>query len=258
MIERGVAYIAVLALTVTAGCSRGEKPPAKPLPADARRVDAAKAGSVTGRVHIEGPLPENALLDMSGDAVCVREQKQGVRAETFVSENGSLGNVFVYVKDGLGNYAFEAPSEPVKLDQRGCVYVPHVFGAQVGQAVEFINSDPTLHTVHVLAHANAEFNFSQPIKGQKNRRYFSKPEVMIRLRCNVHSWMSSYLGVLDHPYFAVTSPAGTFELKGLPAGTYTVEAWHETLGTRTQSVTLADNDRKELSFTFKAPAATLP
>jgi plastocyanin len=242
-----------LALLVTAACGGAEAPPARTAPPDARRVDAAKAGSVVGRVTLDGPAPQNPEIQMSGDPVCIRENKAGVRAETVVSDSGGLGNVFVYIKDGLGNYFFDAPTEPVRLDQKGCRYEPHVFGAQVGQRVEFINSDPTLHTVHALGNANPEFNFSQPIQTQKDTKFFSKPEVMVRFKCDIHTWMSAYAGVLEHPYFAVTQPAGGFEIKNVPAGSYTIEAWHEKLGTQTQRVTLADNGKQEIAFTFKAP-----
>jgi len=247
--------VAALALTLAAGCSRGEEAPARTPPADARRVDVSKAGTLTGRVTIDGPVPRNPPIKMAADPACQAAHKDGATAETYVSENGGLGNVFVYVKDGLGNYYFDTPAEPVRLDQSGCRYVPHVFGLQVGQAIEFVNSDETMHNVHALGKINPEFNFSQMIQNQKDSRSLRKPEVMVRIKCDVHSWMSAYAGVLEHPYFAVTTPAGSFELKNLPAGTYTIEAWHETLGTRTQSVTLADNDRKEISFTFKASDA---
>ena len=246
---------AALALTLAAGCSRGEEAPARTPPADARRVDVSKAGTLTGRVTIDGPVPRNPPIKMAADPACQAAHKDGATSETYVSENGGLGNVFVYVKDGLGNYYFDTPAEPVRLDQSGCRYVPHVFGLQVGQAIEFVNSDETMHNVHALGKINPEFNFSQMIQNQKDSRSLRKPEVMVRIKCDVHGWMSAYAGVLEHPYFAVTTPSGSFELKNLPAGTYTIEAWHETLGTQTQSVTLADNDRKEISFTFK-PSTT--
>jgi len=129
---------------------------------------------------------------------------------------------------------------------------------QVGQNLEIMNSDPTLHTIHALPSTNPEFNFSQPIKGQKDAKFFSKPEVMVRFRCNIHTWMSAYAGVLEHPYFAVSKPAGEFEMKNVPAGTYTMEAWHEKLGTQTQSVVLAENEKTDVTFTFSAPPATVP
>jgi plastocyanin len=246
-----------IALALTAGCSRGEAPKRTPPP-DAKRVDVSKAGTVAGRVTIDGPVPQNAPIKFGGDPVCARAHPNGATFETYVSENGGLGNVFVYVKDGLGNYYFDAPSHPVTLDQKGCRYEPHVFGVQVGQNIEFVNSDPIMHSVHALPNTNHEFNFSQVIQKQKDTKFFTAPEVMVRFKCDVHNWMSAYAGVLAHPYFSVSSPDGRFELKNVPAGAYTIDAWHEKLGTQTQRVTLVDNEKTDISFTFKAPAASQP
>ena len=248
---------ALLAVGLAAACSKQEAPRQAP-PADAKRVDQSKISKVSGRVTVEGQLPPNPPLPMSGDPACERAHKGGAVAETFVGENGGLGNVFVYVKSGLDKYYFDVPTEPVTLDQTGCMYKPHVFGVRAGQNIEFVNNDPTGHNVHALPNVNQEFNFSQQIQRQKDLRFFTAPEVMVRFKCDLHGWMSAYAGVLDHPYFAVTSLGGQFELKDVPAGTYTIEAWHEKLGTQTQSVTLGEKDSKEISFTFKAPAATLP
>jgi hypothetical protein len=247
---------AALALLVgLAACSGGQQPEPRTPPPDAQRVDAAKAGNVAGRVTIDGPVPENARIKMAADPVCARANENGATFETFVSDAGGLGNVFVYVKDGLGKYYFDTPSEPVTLNQQGCHYAPHVFGIRVGQPLQIVNSDPTMHNVHAMPTINREFNFGQPIQGQKQSKSFTEPEVMVRFKCDVHSWMSAYAGVLEHPYFAVTRPDGAFELKDLPAGTYTIEAWHEQLGTQARSVTLGENEKKDLTFTFKAPAA---
>ena len=248
---------AIVALGLAAACSKQEAPKQAP-PADARRVDPAAAARISGRVTVEGQLPPNPTIKMGGDSACERAHKDGLTGETFVGENGGLGNVFVYVKSGLDKYYFDVPSEPVPLEQIGCVYKPHVFGVRVGQNVEFVNSDPTSHNVHALPNTNQEFNFSQPIQRQRDTRFFTAPEVMVRFKCDLHNWMSAFAGVLDHPYFAVTSPGGQFELKDVPAGTYTIEAWHEKLGTQTQSVTVGEKDSREISFTFKASAATLP
>ena len=250
-------FAAGLTLAGLAACSGESAPPPRTPPPDAKRVDAAKAATLTGRVVLDGPLPANPPLTVSGDSVCVREHK-GTTFQIFIGENGGLGNVFVYVKDGLSGYFFDTPSQPVKLDQKGCEYEPRVFGVQVGQNVEFINSDRTLHTVHAVPDVNPEFQFSQPIQTQRDVKFFSKPEIMVRFKCDVHTWMSAYAGVLEHPYFAVTPPAGGFELKQLPAGTYTLEAWHEKLGTQTQKVTIGDNEKKDVTFTFKATPTTGP
>lgn len=244
---------AILALGLAVACSGGDDtPPARTAPPDAKRVDPSKAGSLSGRVTLDGPLPTNAPIKMAADPACASAHKEGATLDTFIGENGGLGNVFVYVKDSLTGYYFEAPPGPVVLDQKGCQYTPHVLGVQVGQNVEFVNSDSTMHNVQAQATSNAEFNFGQPIQGQKTTKFFSKPEVMVHMKCNVHNWMSAYIGVLEHPYFAVSKPGGEFAIQNLPAGTYTVEAWHEKLGTTTQQVTLGENEKKAVTFTFNA------
>ena len=245
-----------LALALASGCSGQQQTTQRTPPADAQRVDESKAGRIAGRVAFEGTAPENPPINTGSDPVCARENKDGLSVETVVVENGGLNNVFVYVKDGLGKYYFDVPAQAVTVDQQGCRYRPHVFGVRAGQPIEIINSDPTLHNVNAVASVNRGFNFGQPMQGMKNTATFTAPEVMVRIKCDVHGWMSAYAGVLDHPYFAVTSSGGQFELKNVPAGTYTVEAWHEKLGAQTQNVTLAEKDSKELSFTFKGSPAT--
>jgi plastocyanin len=195
---------------------------------------------------------------MNSDVNCVKAASGPQEQETFKvgSDGKSLGNVFVYVKDGLGNYVYDAPAGSATIDQKGCRYTPHVFGMRVGQKLEIINSDPTLHNIHATPKDNSEFNTGQPVQGMKTEHTFTKPEVMVPFKCDVHGWMNAYVGVLDHPYFAVSDASGKFEIPKLPAGTYTIEAWHEKLGAQTQSVTLADSDSKEVTFTFKAAAAT--
>ncbi|HJR61105.1 MAG TPA: carboxypeptidase regulatory-like domain-containing protein [Vicinamibacterales bacterium] len=240
------------ALLVTiAACSGGEERAAPAgAAADARRVDPGQAGTVSGRVRFEGDVPVNPSVRISGDPMCIRANPNGMTFENFMVSGGGLDNVFVYVKDGLGGYQFDVPSEPVKLDQQGCRYVPHVAGLQVGQPLEISNSDETMHNVHSLPEANGEFNFAQYVKGQKNVQTFTTSEVMVPFKCDLHGWMNAYVGVVEHPYFAVTTEGGKFELKNLPAGTYTVEAWHEKAGTRTQQVTIAANESKAIDFTF--------
>ena len=247
--------LAVVIALAAAAC--GEKKDAAPVapPPGALRVDVAKAGNVTGRVIFEGAPPENPPVKMSGDPRCMSANPNGLTFEHYMVKDGGLDNVFVYVKDGLGNYYFETPTEPVKVDQRGCQYTPHVFGARVGQPIEISNSDETMHNVHALPNVNREFNFGQHIKGMKNTEVFTAREVMVPLTCNVHTWMKAYGGIVEHPYFAVTSAGGKFELKNLPAGTYTIEAWHEKLPSQTQAVTIGEKETKQISFTFKAVTA---
>jgi len=138
------------------------------------------------------------------------------------------------------------------LDQRGCKYMPHVFGAQVGQPVRIINSDGTLHNVHAVPKENTEFNFGQPLKGMESTQTFTKGEIMVPFRCDVHGWMSAYGGIVPHPFFAVTKNDGSFEIKGLPAGTYTIETWHERFGLQTQTVTVDGTAAGKADFNYKA------
>ena len=234
------------------GGSTSEKPAA--TAASGQKVDTATAGNVTGMAMLEGTAPANEGIKMNADPVCMRENKTPQEQETWVvGSGGALGNVFVYVKDGLGNYVFDTPTESLTLDQKGCRYHPHVFGIRVNQPLQIVNSDPTLHNIHALPKVNKEFNNGQPIQGMKMMQTFTAKEVMLPFKCDVHGWMNAYVGVLDHPYFAVTGADGKFELKSLPAGTYTIEAWHEKLGTATEMVTLGEKETKDIMFHFKAP-----
>jgi plastocyanin len=220
-----------------------------------KRVDAATAGELKGTVTLDGPAPANEPIRMQADPVCARSASGPQTAETYKVTDGKLANVFVYVKDGLEAYSFDVPTDLAKIDQKECRYTPHVFGMRVGQALEITNSDPTLHNIHATPKANTEFNNGQPLQGMKMNHTFTAKEVMVPFKCDVHGWMNAYVGVMDHPFFAVTGTDGSFEMKGLPPGTYTVEAWHEKLGATTQSVTIADKESKAISFAFKAPAA---
>ena len=251
--------IAALAIAACGGSDQSKSsnaisPAAAP---DAKKVDEATAGSISGKVLVEGTLPQNAPIQMSSDPACDAANKGAAAAqETYLASGGGLQNVFVYIKDGLGNkYLFDTPTEPVKLEQKGCHYVPHVLGVRVGQPLQVVNGDSTMHNVHGTPSTNREFNFSQPVPMTSTVTFTTK-EVMIPFKCNVHSWMHAYIGVLDHPYFAVTGAGGTFDLRTVPPGTYTIEAWHEKLGTQTQTITLGEKDtKKDVTFTFKAPAA---
>lgn len=242
-----IALLAVAPI-VWFGCGGGSGGEKGGAPAGSGKMGTA---SVSGMVRFKGSAPKLGKIQMAADPICKAQHAKPVEAdEVIVNPNQTLKNVFVYVKEGAE--AYTAPKDPVVLDQVGCLYEPHVLGVQVGQPVEIKNSDPTLHNVHALPQINEGFNFGQANKGMTTTKTFSKPEVMIPVKCDVHSWMKSYIGVVNHPFYSVTGSDGSFSLKGLPAGTYTVEAWHEKYGTQTAQVTVADGESKTLEFTFAA------
>jgi plastocyanin len=248
------AAMCVAAMMTVACGGSGEKAPAESASAPATPEAPPPLpgeSTVTGRVVLSGTAPPARLIKVSAsDPMCMVEGGTIKSELIVVGPDNSLQNVFLYVKDGLGDRTFVAPKAPVVLDQSGCKYLPHVFGVQVGQPVEIVNSDATIHNVHAVAKANTEFNFTQPNKGKRDTRTFDKPEIMVPFKCEVHGWMNSYAGVVAHPFFAVSKEGGTFEIKGLPAGTYTIEAWHETLGTGTQKVTVDGKAGATADFAF--------
>jgi len=233
-----------------AGTEGGAEAPAAPEGASA--VDPATAGSISGKVTFSGSAPANEAIDMAGEADCASQYTSEPSQETYVvGGDGSLGNAFVYIKDGLGDMAFPAPSEPVVLDQKGCRYHPHVMGVQVGQPLQIVNSDPVGHNIHPVPKENRGFNLSQPKQDMKSEKTFTQPEVMIPVGCDVHNWMNAWIGVLDHPYFAVTGADGSFALENVPPGSYTLAAWHEKLGEQTAQVTVDASGKATADFAFK-------
>ncbi len=207
------------------------------------------AADLKGSVRFSGTAPAAKKIDTKSDPSCGGGSVPA--EEVMVNANGTLKNVFVYAKEGVPNQKFDTPAQTVTLDQRGCQYLPHVLGLQTGQTLEMINSDSTLHNVHGMPAKSKQFNLGMPLKGMKLKRTFDQPEIMVKLKCDVHPWMSAYAGVLTHPFFSVTDENGNFEIKNLPAGTYTVEAWHEKFGTQTQRVTVDASGVKPADFSFK-------
>ena len=239
---------AALGLLALSGCTR-TAPPASRGPAG-KRVDPATAAAVHGRILFTGSIPRSAAIGMSADAFCGHANPgQPIDDSVLVGPEGGLQNAFVYVTDDMSAYAFDTPARAVRLEQKGCRFSPHVVGLQVGQTLELANEDETLHNVHAITKVNDGFNIGAT-PAAVFRRSFTAPETMITFRCDVHSWMTAYAGVLAHPYFAVTDASGRFELKGLPPGEYAIAAWHEKFGTRTGRVRVGPGVSKEIALTF--------
>ena len=211
------------------------------------------AGDVSGKATFGGAVPQATVIPMKSDPVCVKQNggKTVNKEEVIVGANKGIANVFVYVKDGVKKESVSpAPTEAIVFDQKGCMYHPHVMGIRVGQSLKILNSDPTLHNVNALAKTNAKFNQGMPMQGSSIEKKFTKSEVMVKVKCDVHGWMNAFIGVVDNQFFGVTDDKGTFTIKGLPTGQYTLEAWHEKFGTKTASVTVADGVMKPVEFSF--------
>lgn len=216
-------------------------------------IDPATVGSIKGAIAFEGTPPAPKAVSMDSDPVCAAApvgENTSFSSEVSVKD-GKLANVFIYISQGI-NGTFDPPATAAVLDQQGCRYHPHVIGVVVNQPIQFKNSDATLHNVHATPKVNKAFNLAQATKGKVDEKKFDQPEIMIPVSCDVHGWMRSYVGVLTHPFFAVSAEDGSFNIQGVPPGEYTLTAWHETLGTQEQKVTVGQKENKEISFAFKA------
>lgn len=217
---------------------------------------AFAASSVTGTVTFDGKVPNLKPLAMDADPACAKMHGKPVPGEMLVLGPGNtMGNILVWVSKGLpAGKTWPAPKTPVTLDQKGCVYVPHVMGIMVGQPYRILNSDGILHNVHALPKINRGFNRPMPATVKESSATFDKAEPVFQIKCDVHPWMSAYVGVFAHPFFSTTKADGKFTISGLDPGTYEITAWHERLGTQTATVTVAANETKTQSFKFTTPA----
>ncbi len=213
----------------------------------------AFSGSVTGKINFKGNKPVAQKIKMQSDQKCLKIHagKDVESEQCVVNSNNTLRWVFVRVKKGLEGKKFPQPKNKATISQEGCTYHPHVLGVMVNQPLEIVNNDPTMHNIHALPKNSPQFNVGQPMKGQKTSKTFTSTETMVKIKCDVHSWMGAWVGVLDNPYYGVSDESGTFTIKDLPAGNYELEAWHETLGTQTIKVTVGAADTKNADFTFQ-------
>jgi plastocyanin len=211
------------------------------------------AGEISGKISFEGKTPRMKKLKLEADPICVSNNEVPPAAEwLIVDESGGVKNMIVSVKEGLSG-SHNPPSEKVVLDQQGCVYRPHVLAVMAGQNVDILNNDGIMHNIHALPTINREFNKAMPKFKKKITTQFENSEKPFKIKCDVHPWMIAYIGVFDHPFFAVTGDDGTYSISGLSPGEYVIEAWHEKLGTQTATVTVGDGSATA-DFTFKKPS----
>jgi plastocyanin len=236
-----------LSLFVTiAGCKKGPGPRVQ----QDSEIDLANGGTIEGTVRDTKTPPKPIEIDMSQDPACTLGAKN--YSEGYVVNAGDMANVFIYVKDGLGNKIYAPPQQTVDIDQKNCRYVPHVVGVMVGQPVYFMNSDPTMHNIHMTptVQGNQAVDISQAPNAGAEQRVFNEPELMIPVRCNNHPWMQAFINVAANPFFAVSDLTGRYEIHGLPPGTYTLVADQENLGQKTATVTVGAKQTVTQDFIY--------
>lgn len=242
-------FISVMTIVCTLGTAQMSVSGSTGLTAPG--TSSAPAGSLGGKVKFEGTLPKTLPISMRSDPSCAAEHPRPVHSQDVMSgQNGTLANVIVFVSQGVDEHAYDVPQTPALMEQKGCLYEPHVLAMRAGQTLRVVNADKTTHNIHPMPANNREWNKAQT-PGQPIEEKFAREEVSIPVKCNIHPWMHSYIAIFKHPFFAVTGQDGRFELRNLPPGEYTIEAWHEKLGTMTQHVKIAEGDNKTVDFTFK-------
>jgi plastocyanin len=230
-----------------------KKAAAAPVPVEYFHVDAATAGTVTGSVAFSGAKPARQAVSMLADEGCRKAAagKPVYEDAVLTGKNGRLANAFVYIQAGLEGKHFEPNGEAVVLDQHGCMFVPRIIGMRAGQTLDLKNGDAVAHNVHPLPVNNREWNQEQAPQAPTVEHRFARPEIMIPVKCNIHAWMHAYIGVVAHPYFAVTGADGAFQWKNVPPGDYTVAVWHEKLGKLEQQVHVAAAGSAAVNFTYR-------
>jgi plastocyanin len=243
--------IALIAVMLLAGCNKSQPASEQPVAPKAATitVDASTAGTISGVVSLKGQPPKMKLLDMTADPGCPTGPQP---AEVVLAKDGKLANVFVYVKEGLPQGNFAVPSEPVVLDQKGCRYNPHILGIMAGQPLKITNTDTADHNIHDMPSNNPPFNESQMPTDKPVIKKFPNVEMMIPVQCNQHPWMRAYSNVMSHPYYAVSALDGSFEIKNLPPGEYTIAAVHERFGEQTMKVKVGPKETAKAAFAYSA------
>jgi hypothetical protein len=247
----------VIACLLLPACKQAEQPVSKqPPPATAPveyfHPDPATAGTISGSIVFHGAKPARQAISMESEEGCqkLHAGKPVYDEPVITGKGGGLANTFVYIQTGLDDKKFELSKDPVTIDQSGCLFAPRIIGLQTGQALDLKNSDPVSHNIHPMPQNNREWNEQQSPGTPAVQHRFGRPEVMIPVKCNVHSWMHAWIGVVPHPYFAVTGPDGAFTWKNVPPGDYTISVWHEKLGEQKQQVHLAPSGTAEVHFTY--------
>lgn len=219
------------------------KPPYRP---------SGNEATLTGTIIFNGEVPRRPRYDMTADSVCVEQNREPVYVQDLLIKQQRVLNTFIYLKDGepLNNYRFEVPDSEVVLAHKDCSYSPRVLGIRVGQRLSVVNSDRTVHNTHPTPRINQEWNMSQAVGGPPFITTFNRQELFIPIKDNHHPWERAYLGVFDHPFFAVSDEFGNYEIRGLPAGKYTLVAWHERLGEQVIPITIVGGESQKIDFTF--------
>jgi len=242
-----------------AGCGKSSQAPetsGATSAAPGAAVDTATAGSISGSVVLDGTAPKMKTINMAAEPSCAKEHSTPTTSQdALVGKDGALENVVVYLQGDFSKYKFDTPSAPATITQKGCMYDPHVVVLQTGQTFQVVNSDPVTHNIHPLPKGNREWNESQPPGAAPIDQTFAHQEITIPVKCNIHPWMKAYIGVFSHPYYAVTGPDGSFDLKNVPPGSYTLAAWHELYGMSQQPVAVGPSETKTLKITFQASSA---
>ena len=249
-----VASSLILAASLVS-CGNKQESSSVQTPAEnaaAKTVDAATAGSIMGTVKLDGTPPRMKVINMAAEPTCAKDHSStpAMTQDVITGENGTLQNVVVYLQGDFSQYKFDEPQSPVTIDQKGCMYEPHVLALRTGQPLDVVNSDPVTHNIHPVPKNNREWNQSQPPGASPIMQSFARQEVAIPVKCNVHPWMKAYIAVLNNPYFQVTSKDGSFDLKDVPPGNYKLIAWQEIYGTQEQDITIGPKEPKTITFTF--------